>query len=111
MSSTTQRELACVALTVTAFAMWVLSERRYRRLSRHSNSNCDSWIENENLKPDGDCSLDKANVHGMRRRLFCGAQSVSYANSGPLMIVRGKGSKLYDEQVIALFLLVFLRFL
>jgi len=42
--------------------------------------------------------LDKAAVHALRQKHFCGAQSVSYANRAPLMLVRGRGSKLYDEQ-------------
>jgi|GEM_PF-6783536 len=41
--------------------------------------------------------LDKTKVHELRRAHFCGALSVSYANRTPLMIVRGRGSKLYDE--------------
>ena len=41
--------------------------------------------------------LDKAAIHEKRKGYFCQAQSVSYANSDPLMVVRGNGSKLYDE--------------
>mmetsp|Transcript_43470 Transcript_43470/g.136313 ORF Transcript_43470/g.136313 Transcript_43470/m.136313 type:complete len:303 (+) Transcript_43470:138-1046(+) len=41
---------------------------------------------------------DKAEVLRLRRRHFCSAQSVSYANSDPLMIVRGDGCYLEDEQ-------------
>lgn len=41
--------------------------------------------------------LDKDMVHMLRRKYFCANQSVSYANSGPLMIVRGFGARLFDE--------------
>uniref|UniRef100_A0A7S2S0Z9 Uncharacterized protein n=1 Tax=Mucochytrium quahogii TaxID=96639 RepID=A0A7S2S0Z9_9STRA len=41
--------------------------------------------------------LSKEQVWQMRTKLFCQAQSVSYSNSDPLMIVQGKGQYLYDE--------------
>lgn len=42
-------------------------------------------------------SLDKSKIHQLRQDHFCGSQSVSYSNTDPLLIVRGEGSKLYDE--------------
>ena len=42
-------------------------------------------------------ALDKAAILSMRREHCSAAQSVSYANRDPLLIVRGRGSKLYDE--------------
>ena len=41
--------------------------------------------------------LSKEQIFEMRKRLFCGAQSVSYANSDPLWAVRGEGQYLFDE--------------
>lgn len=41
--------------------------------------------------------LSKEQVWEMRRRFFCGAQSVSYSNSEPLMVVQGDGHFLVDE--------------
>lgn len=43
-------------------------------------------------------AMSKAQVLEGRRRFFCAAQSVSYANSNPLMIVRGSGCWLVDEE-------------
>jgi 4-aminobutyrate aminotransferase-like enzyme len=40
----------------------------------------------------------KAELLESRRRDFCPAQSVSYANSDPLLIVEGRGAMLYDER-------------
>jgi hypothetical protein len=37
----------------------------------------------------------------IRHEHFCAAQSVSYANTSPLMIMKGQGQYLYDEQGIA----------
>eukprot|EP00658_Telonema_sp_P-2_P072017 TRINITY_DN61207_c0_g1_i1.p1 TRINITY_DN61207_c0_g1~~TRINITY_DN61207_c0_g1_i1.p1 ORF type:complete len:477 (+),score=114.89 TRINITY_DN61207_c0_g1_i1:186-1616(+) len=45
-----------------------------------------------------DCGLTKERVLELRERHFCNAQSVSYANTDPLWIVRGDGVYLYDEQ-------------
>mmetsp|Transcript_123898 Transcript_123898/g.396719 ORF Transcript_123898/g.396719 Transcript_123898/m.396719 type:complete len:488 (+) Transcript_123898:65-1528(+) len=41
--------------------------------------------------------LDKAEVLALRHRHTSAAQSISYANTDPLMIVRGAGARLYDE--------------
>eukprot|EP00931_Biecheleriopsis_adriatica_P105615 TRINITY_DN80177_c0_g1_i1.p1 TRINITY_DN80177_c0_g1~~TRINITY_DN80177_c0_g1_i1.p1 ORF type:complete len:468 (-),score=104.06 TRINITY_DN80177_c0_g1_i1:32-1414(-) len=43
-------------------------------------------------------SLSKEEILRLRQKHFCGAQSVSYANTDPLLILRGKGSQLFDER-------------
>lgn len=43
-------------------------------------------------------ALSKQEVLELRRSLFCPAQSVSYANTDPLLIVRGEGARLFDEK-------------
>ena len=43
-----------------------------------------------------DVSKDK--IRSVRRKNFCSAQSVSYDNTQPLLIVRGEGQYLYDEK-------------
>ena len=40
---------------------------------------------------------DKAALLAQRRRSFCPAQSVSYANTDPLLLVEGHGARLVDE--------------
>jgi len=42
--------------------------------------------------------MNKADVLKIRRKHFSAAQSISYANTDPLLIVRGKGARLYDDQ-------------
>lgn len=44
--------------------------------------------------------LDKVKVHQLRQDHCCSSQSVSYSNTDPLLIIRGEGSKLYDEKGI-----------
>lgn len=41
--------------------------------------------------------LDKAHILAVRKQNFCPAQSISYANTDPLLIVRGHGARLVDE--------------
>jgi len=41
--------------------------------------------------------LDKAALLAQRRRNFCPAQSISYANTDPLLVVRGRACTLVDE--------------
>lgn len=43
-------------------------------------------------------ALSKAEILALRRSHFCPAQSISYANTDPLLIVRGEGARLYDEK-------------
>ena len=43
-----------------------------------------------NMTDADNAPLDKAAVHALRRSQFCAAQSVSYANVDPLLIVRGE---------------------
>eukprot|EP00927_Polykrikos_kofoidii_P050426 TRINITY_DN44343_c0_g1_i1.p1 TRINITY_DN44343_c0_g1~~TRINITY_DN44343_c0_g1_i1.p1 ORF type:complete len:495 (-),score=71.38 TRINITY_DN44343_c0_g1_i1:277-1761(-) len=42
--------------------------------------------------------LSKADIWRLRREHFCASQSVSYSNTDPLLVVRGEGSRLFDEQ-------------
>lgn len=42
--------------------------------------------------------LDKAVLLAQRQRDFCPAQSISYANTDPLLVVGGHGARLVDEQ-------------
>lgn len=42
-------------------------------------------------------ALSKDEILKLRRKHFCPAQSISYANTDPLLILRGEGSYLYDE--------------
>lgn len=42
-------------------------------------------------------TLDKARVLTARKQYLCSAQSVSYANTNPLLLVRGSGSRMMDE--------------
>lgn len=49
------------------------------------------------LDPSTGAPLSKAAILKLRRTLFCAAQSVSYANSDPLLAMRGREHWLYDE--------------
>ncbi|CAB9496787.1 phosphohydroxy-L-lysine phospho-lyase [Seminavis robusta] len=46
-------------------------------------------------------SMTKEAVMKLRRKYFSKSVSISYANSGPLMIVQGRGSHLIDENGVA----------
>lgn len=46
-------------------------------------------------------AMSKAEVLSLRRQLLCKAQSISYANTDPLMIMRGEGQYLYDQDGVA----------
>ena len=70
--------LAAVTSTVASVALALFHRRRQKRLLL--------------------CGLTKEAIVGMRRRLFCAAQSVSYANTEPLLAVRGRGARLIDEE-------------
>lgn len=43
-------------------------------------------------------ALSKEEVLALRRKYFCAAQSVSYSNSTPLLVVRGSMQYLWDEK-------------
>ena len=49
-------------------------------------------------RSSGGEQLTKADILKLRQQLFCGAQSVSYANSDPLLMIRGEGSKMFDDR-------------
>lgn len=42
-------------------------------------------------------NLSKTEIYKIRKSNFCQAQSISYENTEPLLIVRGEGAYLYDE--------------
>ena len=74
------------ALVATGAALYALCVRWLgRRATRASKSNHNSL-------------LDKAALLAQRRRDFCPAQSISYANTDPLLVVGGHGARLVDEQ-------------
>jgi len=106
------RAAAFAAVSLAAALTLALWQRRLsrRRSTRKKASNSSregqelpEWIANAAAAmpcldaPGGGRELDKQAVHDLRRELFCPGQSVSYANSDPLMVVRGRGSKLFDE--------------
>lgn len=82
--------LACALATglALAAACWRAARRRRRRAALHPPLR----------DPSNGAPLSKACVFKLRRALFCGAQSVSYANSDPLLAMRGSGHHLYDEE-------------
>lgn len=43
-------------------------------------------------------SLSKDEIRHLRQKHFCAAQSVSYANTDPLLLLRGQGSRLFDDK-------------
>jgi 4-aminobutyrate aminotransferase-like enzyme len=97
---------ALVGAVATAAAMWWWQQRRksnsdalHACLEQASLSQpCYTAPSMKRESSSEEKQLDKAKVHELRRDHFCGALSVSYANRTPLMLVRGRGSKLYDEQ-------------
>ena len=42
-------------------------------------------------------NLSKSEIYNLRKNNFCKSQSISYENTDPLLIVRGEGAYLYDE--------------
>ena len=46
-------------------------------------------------------ALSKEEIYALRKRHFSDALSVSYENTSPLLIVRGEGQRLFDEQGVA----------
>ena len=45
--------------------------------------------------------MSKDEIFAARRSLFCAAQSVSYANTNPLLVLSGRGTRLFDERGVA----------
>ena len=84
VSSLSATSFACAC---SVFVGWVLADatsawRVCRRLRRR-------WL--------GVGAALKAKVLAERQRDFCPAQSISYANTDPLLVVEGRGARLVDE--------------
>ena len=62
-------------------------------LSRKRGRNEDGDHAGDDQAP----TMSKAEILAIRKRHFCKAQSISYENSDPLLVVRGRGQYLYDE--------------
>eukprot|EP00808_Paulinella_micropora_P029465 g65754.t1 len=73
--------LSCLGAAATAYIVWQLELLRKRRGSPHALAS----------------KLTKNEVFAMRRKYFCGSQTVSYSNTSPLMAVRAQGQYIYDE--------------
>jgi len=48
-------------------------------------------------RDDNKCSVKKEDIISLRNKYFSKSVSISYANSNPLMIVKGDGARLIDE--------------
>ncbi|GBG28335.1 Alanine--glyoxylate aminotransferase 2-like [Hondaea fermentalgiana] len=58
-----------------------------------------SWMAKEILAFENEAEhMSKEEVYALRKQLFCDAQSISYENSDPLMIVRGESHHLIDDR-------------
>eukprot|EP01052_Picozoa_sp_SAG31_P006542 SAG31_NODE_302_length_18087_cov_97.056982_6_plen_239_part_00 len=51
----------------------------------------------ESVAPPVNSTMPKERVYQLRKKHFCAAQSISYENTNPLLIVRGNGQYLFDE--------------
>ena len=117
MTSTT-RPTACIMIAsgicIGVAGTWLVLSKRSKKRSRRSRRDSERrddeeddlgvWISAKHHAPpcydnpyDSTKLLDKAGILALRRRLFSSAQSVSYANRDPLLVVRGKGARLIDE--------------
>ena len=94
-----QRNFTLAALAAAATGA-VLCRFIYKKFRSTKKDN------NRSPKPDIPAScldklakgVSKDTIRSMRRENFCAAQSVSYDNTEPLLIVRGDGQYLYDEK-------------
>ena len=101
--------LGGVALFVAAATFLVVRRVRKQQddaaTTTDNKSTLPAWITAQHHAPPsfedprsaGAPPLDKAAILALRRAHFSAAQSVSYANRDPLLIVRGSGARLYDE--------------
>ncbi|KAJ1636881.1 pyridoxal phosphate-dependent transferase [Pavlovales sp. CCMP2436] len=67
-------------------------------LWRWARRRCTAALHPALVDPRSGETLSKAAVFKLRRTLFCAAQSVSYANSDPLLAMSGSEHWLFDEQ-------------
>mmetsp|Transcript_7169 Transcript_7169/g.9294 ORF Transcript_7169/g.9294 Transcript_7169/m.9294 type:complete len:528 (-) Transcript_7169:195-1778(-) len=105
MATTHQDQLVSIACVIgLSTLVWSL-RKNCQKLDQNRND-LKSWIADQSVEPpcydnpnnsNQTQQLNKESVHKLRDKHFCASQSVSYSNSNPLMIVRGNGSKLYDE--------------
>lgn len=56
-----------------------------------------AWWQYQERRRRSGGAMTAAEALAATRQLFCPAQSLSYANTGPLMLVDGQGAYLYDE--------------
>ena len=107
---------ACCGAAAALGATWVLERARARALGASSlalssapapaapaaSSGAPPSVDADAARPFAfevqAAALDKAAVLAARRALCSGAQSVSYANSDPLMVVQGRSARLVDER-------------
>ena len=72
-----------------------LNHRQHVAKYLHTSSSSRSGINNNDN--DEKHNLSKEDVLTLRQQHISNNVSVSYSNKGPLMIVKGKGNRLYDE--------------
>lgn len=84
----TMKSRAIIAATTLLVAvMWVLKRRK-------------NTVDRLDFESEAD-SLGLCDILELRKQFLCSAQSISYANSGPLMLMRGEGQYLFDSEGIA----------
>jgi len=76
----------------------VLSRRNSNPVSEESKT--ESKQREESLLPSETkaLSLSKAEVLKLREEYFCNSQVVSYKNTNPLLMIRGEGQYIYDDE-------------
>lgn len=87
----TETPLSLILFTASSLLLAWSSRRRSQ--SKRQGSSAD-----DGTTPSSDSSLTKAEVLDLRQRHVSPSVSVSYSNTGGLMMMQGRGSKLYDEE-------------
>lgn len=77
-----------IGLATGILAVSVARRRRKFKEARESNAENSNNAENPKTKKE---------IYQLRKSHFCGAQSISYENSNPLLMVHAKGAYMYDE--------------
>ena len=89
-SSSSQEPLFCPYVTfVCTAAAVVVGLRLQKKKKKYNKSSATATTSSS--------TMSKHAIFQLRQKYFCKAVSISYANSNPLLIVQGKGSKLIDE--------------